>query len=154
MIFYPTRDLALRRLFWGGWRCWSLGDREPLWSHAEKQAPNCQRAVRQHRRLDHSSYSSVGRFPHHQLHGTQQQSSLPIKTQRRSIARTYVHAPEVITTPALAALFHARIRYLPETKTTATPTTIHIPLLPAEAPGLACILHFIFRTYNSGTEEK
>ena len=65
--FYPTRDLALRRLFWGGWRCWSLGDREPLWSHAEKQTPICQRAVRPHRRSDNSSYSSVGRFPHHQL---------------------------------------------------------------------------------------
>ena len=85
----------------------------------------------------------LGDFPtNFMAHGTtQQQSSLPIKTQRRSIARTYVHAPKVITTPAVAALFNARIRYLPEAKTTATPRTIHIPLLPAEAPGLAsCIL--------------
>ena len=37
----------------------SGSDREPSWSHDEKQAPICKRAVRQHRRSDNSAYPGV-----------------------------------------------------------------------------------------------
>ena len=61
----------------------------PLWSHAEKQASICQRAVRQHRRSDNSSYSSVGRFSH-QLHGTT--TTLPADKNAKAFHRQNLRA--------------------------------------------------------------
>ena len=94
--FHPTRDLALRRFFWGSWRCWPLSDREPSWSHDEKQGPIFKRSVRQHRRSDNSAYPGVGSFLiilQHTLlldnfptNFMMAQFSLPIKTKRHSIA--------------------------------------------------------------------
>ena len=123
----------------------------PLWSHAEKQASICQRAVRQHRRSDNSSYSSVGRFSH-QLHGTT--TTLPADKNAKAFHRQNLRA--FTRSDYNARLGGSFSRQHPASSRDQNDSdTNHHPYPAATSGGARTrILHFIFRTSNSGTEEK
>lgn len=151
--FHPTRDLALRRFFWGSWRCWPLSDREPTWSHDEKQAPICKRAVRQHRRSDNSAYPGVGSFLIVLQHALvldnfptnfmMAQFSLPIKTKRHSIANLLALACTRSDYNARLGAFFSRQHPASSRDQNDSDTNRHVLLLlPTEAPGLASCIFF------------
>ena len=149
--FHPTRDLALRRFFWGSWRCWPLSDREPPWSHDEKQAPICKRAVRQHRHSNNSAYSCwiffliilqhtllLDNFPCNFLptNSTMAQFSLPIKTKSHSIANLLACTRSDYN--ARIGAFFSRQNPVSSRDQNDRDTNRHVLLLlPTEAPGLA-----------------